>query len=299
MQVSVSENKEMFDIVRRENPTMSRTTIIKIAISVFCLVALVLLYVFGGRVIEYDDPVSVANQADDVRDAFTFDPETLVYDGNGDLDLLEGVTLEGYDEEQLKNMVYIRISTGDSLSEKIIEYTADTDEGRVRSMRNLLLRNYNGPSIVLPDEMPTVTMSTVDHIKELMPEGKTYRVDDGFGNDAREHVQIDAARSPMNSSEVNYTFILENAFGDRTVEKADVIISDAPATIILTDTDITIRTSDYFDPYTYIQSATTADGGSAMDEVVCDEIDTSVTGEYVVNYELLGQTASLRVTVTD
>jgi len=114
---------------------MSRTTIIKIAIAVFCLVALVLLYVFGGRVIEYDDPVSVANQADDVRDAFTFDPETLVYDGNGDLDLLEGVTLEGYDEEQLKNMVYIRISTGDSLSEKIIEYTADTDEGRVRSMR--------------------------------------------------------------------------------------------------------------------------------------------------------------------
>ena len=278
---------------------MSRATIIKIAISVFCLIALVLLYVFGGRVIEYDDPVSVANQADDARDAFVFDPETLVYDGTGDLDLLEGVTLEGYDEDQLEKMVYIRISTGDSLSEKIIEYTADTDDGRVRSMRNLLLRNYNGPSIVLPDEMPTVTMSTVDHIKDLMPEDKTYRVDDGFGNDMRANVQIDAARSPMNSSEVNYSFILENAFGDRTVAKADVIISDAPATIILTDTAITIRTSDYFDPYTYVQSATTEDGGSAMDEVVCDEIDTSVAGEYIVNYELQGQTASLRVTVTD
>ena len=210
-----------------------------------------------------------------------------------------GVTLEGYNEEQLKNMVYIRISTGDSLSEKIIEYTADTDDGRVRSLRNLLLRNYNGPSIVLPDEMPTVTMSTVERIKDLMPEGKTYRVDDGFGNDMRANVEIDAARSPMNSSEVNYTFILENAFGDRTVAKADVIISDVPATIILTDTAITIRTSDYFDPYTYVQSATTEDGGSAMDEVVCDEIDTSVAGEYIVNYELQGQTASLRVTVTD
>ena len=293
----MSENKEMFDVVRRDNPAMSRTTIIKIAI--FCLVALVLLYVFGGWVIEYDDPVSPANQADNSRDAFVFNPETLVYDGTGDLDLLEDVTLEGYNEEQLKKMVYIRISTGDSLSEKIIEYTADTEEGRVRSMRNLLLKNYNGPSVVLPDEMPTVTMNTVDHIKELMPEGKTYRVDDGFGNDAREHVQIDAARSPVNSSEVNYTFILENAFGDRTVAKADATISDAPATIILTDTAITIRTSDNFDPYMYVQSATTADGGSAMDEVICDEIDTNVAGEYIVNYELRGQTASLRVTVTD
>ena len=97
---------------------MSRTTIIKISVSVICLIALVLLYVFGGRVIEDDDMVFEAGQADDIRDAFVFDPETLVYDGTGDIDFLEGVTLEGYNEEQLKSMVYIRISTGDSLSKK-------------------------------------------------------------------------------------------------------------------------------------------------------------------------------------
>ena len=278
---------------------MSRTTIIKTAISVFCLIALVLLYVFGGRVIEDDNAVYEANQADDIRDAFGFAPETLIYDGTGDIDFLQGVTLEGYNEEQLKKMVYIRISTGDSLSEKIIEYTADTDDGRVRSMRNLLLRNYNGPSIVLPDEMPTVTMGTVDHIKDLMPEGKTYRVDDGFGNDAREHVQIDAARSPMNSSEVNYTFILENAFGDRTVAKADAIISDVPATIVLTDTSVTVRVGDYFDPYDFILSATAADGSSILRDVTYDDIDTSIPGDYLVVYELRGQIVSLRVTVTD
>ena len=278
---------------------MSRTTIIKISVSVICLIALVLLYVFGGRVIEDDDMVFEAGQADDIRDAFVFDPETLVYDGTGDVDFLEGVTLEGYNEEQLKNMVYIRISTGDSLSEKIIEYTADTEEGRVRSIRNLLLRNYNGPSIVLPDEMPTVTMGTVDRIADLMPEGKTYRVDDGFGNDMRAHVQIDAARSPVNSAEVNYTFILENAFGDRTVAKADAIISDVPATIVLTDTAVTVKTGGYFDPYDFILSATAEDGSSILGEVICDEIDTSISGEYLVTYEVRGQTASLRVTVED
>lgn len=81
---------------------MSRTTIYKIAISAFCLVALILLYAFGGQVIEDDNAVYEVSQADDARDAFVFDPETLVYDGTGDFDLLEGVTLEGYNEEQLK-----------------------------------------------------------------------------------------------------------------------------------------------------------------------------------------------------
>ena len=144
-----------------------------------------------------------------------------------------------------------------------------------------------------------MTMGTVDHIKDLMPEGKTYRVDDGFGNDAREHVQIDAARSPMNSSEVNYTFILENAFGDRTVAKADAIISDVPATIVLTDTSVTVKTGGHFDPYDFILSATAADGSLIMGEVLCDELDTSIPGDYLVTYELRGQTASLRVTVTE
>lgn len=278
---------------------MSRTTIYKIAISAFCLIVLILLYAFGGQVIEDDNMVYEVSQADDARDAFVFDPETLVYDGTGELDLLEGVTLEGYNEEQLEKMVYIRISTGDSLSEKIIEYTADTEDGRVRSMRDLLLRNYNGPSIVLPDALPTVTMGTVDNIADLMPEGRTYRVDDGFGNDMRAYVQIEAARSPINSSEVNYTFILENAFGDRTAAQADAIISDVPATIILTDASVTVRTGEYFDPYDFILSATAADGSSVIGEVTCNEIDTSISGEYLVNYEVLGQTASLQVTVVD
>jgi hypothetical protein len=278
---------------------MSRTTIIKISISVFSLIALVLLYVFGGRVIEDDNTVFETGQADDTKDAFVFDPETLVYDGTGDIDFLEGVTLEGYNKEQLKKMVYIRISTGDSLSEKIIEYPADTDDGRVRSMRNLLLRNYNGPSIVLPDEMPTVTIGTVDHIADLMPEGKTYQVEDGFGNDVREHVQIDVATSPMNSAEMNYTFILENAFGDRAVAKADAIISDVPTTIILTDASVTLRTGEDFDPYSFILSATDADGSSIMEEVACDELETSTPGEYLITYELRGQRASLRVNVTE
>lgn len=279
---------------------MSRATILKLSVSVLCLIALFLLYIFGGRVITDDSLPYVENTAD-IKDVFTFEPDTLVYDGTGDLDFLEGVSLEGYSKEQLKKMIYIRISTGDSLSEKIIEYSADTDDGRVRSMRNLLLRNYNGPDIELPDEMPTVTLGTLDHLKDLMPDDKTYKVDDGFGNDMRAHVQIDAEQSAMNSALVNYTFILENAFGDRAVARTDVMLSDVPATIVLSTASVTIRSGEYIDPYNYIQSATASDGDSIIEEVLCDDLDTQAIrpGEYFINYELRGQTASLRVIVTE
>ena len=40
---------------------MSRTTIMKISVSVICLIALALLYVFGGRVIEDDNTVFEAS----------------------------------------------------------------------------------------------------------------------------------------------------------------------------------------------------------------------------------------------
>ena len=103
----------------------------------------------------------------------------------------------------------------------------------------------------------------------------------------------------MNSAEVNYTFILENAFGDRTVAKADAIISDVPATIVLTDTAVTVKTGGYFDPYDFILSATAADGSSIIEEVSYNEIDTSVPGDNEVIYELRGQTVSLRVKVAD
>ena len=277
---------------------MQRNTAVKILISITSLLIIALMYILSGR--DTDEP-SMGDSAltDNVSDAFVFEPETLTYDGSGEMDFLEGVFLEGYTADELEDMVYIRVTAGNILSEKYVEYTADTDEGRVRSTRRLLLENYNGPKIQIPDKMPTVTMSNIDQLADLLSEVKNYKVDDGFGNDMRAYVQIAAERSTTNSSIVNYTFTLDNAYGDRAVAQADVHVSDVPAVIVLTAASTTIRVGGFLDPYEFIQSATTMDGSSVIEEVHCSEIDTSEPGEYRITYELRGQTASLDVTVTE
>lgn len=277
---------------------MQRNTAVKILISIASLLIIALMYILSGR--DTDEPsMGDSGLTDDMSDAFVFEPETLTYDGSGEMDFLEGVFLEGYTADELEEMVYIRVTAGNILSEKYVEYTADTDEGRVRSTRRLLLENYNGPKIQIPDKMPTVTMSNIDHLADLLSEVKNYKVDDGFGNDMRAYVQIATERSTTNSSIVNYTFTLDNAYGDRAVAQADVHVSDVPAVIVLTAASTTIRTGGFLDPYEFIQSATTADGSSVIEEVHCSEIDTSEPGEYRIMYELRGQTASLDVIVTE
>lgn len=273
---------------------------IKLSISVLCIAALFLLFIVAGRAVDDDEQDMLrVTEEDGVRDAFGFDPEELTYDGREDLDLLEGVSLDEYSLQDLKNMVFIRISTGENKSEKIIEYSADTDEGRARSKRRLHLKNYSGPEITLPDKMPSVTRGTVGHLAEIMQSENAYEVNDGFGNDARDYVQVEIEKTAQNSSQVQCTFILENEFGDRAVAKADVILSDVPAVITLTDTTVRLNKGEPFDPARYVEKAADADGRSILEEVTCTRIDTSQTGEYEALYRLRGETASLRVVVSE
>ena len=279
---------------------MNHSAIIaKALVSVICIFSLVFLYVFGERFFRTEIQIESQEQVEnEEQDSFVFDPEELVYDGTRDLDLLEGVSLENFSQEELKNKVFISITPADNLSRKTIEYTADTEKGRIRSNRSLRLVNYNGPKIELPDEMPSVTMDEVDQIMDLLSEDESYKAEDGFGKDAREHVQVNIEKSVINSAEVQYTFVLENVFGDRTMEKADVFISDVPAVITLNEKEVFLKAGDSFDATEYIEKAVDPAGESIIEEVICNgDFNSAQSGEYLVTYDLRGQTVSLTVVV--
>ena len=274
--------------------------LVKIFISVFCIMALGFLYFVGDLFSGNAETLSITKADENYRDAFQFEPEELIYDGTGELDFLQGVFLDDYSARELKDIVFIRISTGDNLNQKIVEYTADTKEGRARSIRILQLRNYKGPKIELPDNMPSVTLSTLDYLAEVMSSEKDFKADDGFGHDARKYVQVETERAKQNSALVCCTFILENEFEDRVVAKSDLILSGVPATISLTDSVVYLNVGDYFDPSLYIESAVDAEGHSILEEVYYDgELDTSQPGEYEVYYDLREQRAVLTVIVTE
>ena len=61
-------------------------------------------------------------------------------------------------------MVFTRIRAGDSLSEKKVQYTAETEGGKVRSFR---LRNYSGPKIRIPNSLPEVTRNLAGNFGKL------------------------------------------------------------------------------------------------------------------------------------
>ena len=276
-----------------------RSLILKIIISLACIIVLVMLFYFGDEIIPENDSTDVSVQGEETYlDEFKFDPEELTFDGTGKLDLLKGVSLKGYNAQELKTMVFTRIYGGENLSKKVIEYTADTKDGRVRSKRTLNLENYSGPKITLPDEIPSVTPGTIDSLASLLNAKNGYVVDDGFGNDAREHVDISYRKEMTDSSLVHYTIALDNMFGDRDVAKVDVVLSGTPSHLILTDSQITVRVGETFDPTLYIAVAERADGTSAIGSVnIQGNVDTTKEGTYMLTFELEGQTVTLEVNV--
>ena len=69
---------------------------IKIVVSLTCVIVLVLLFFFGDEILSENSSAYDATQNEETyRDAFIFDPEEMKYDGTGELDLLEGVSLKG------------------------------------------------------------------------------------------------------------------------------------------------------------------------------------------------------------
>ena len=278
---------------------MKSSMVIKIVISLVCIVGIIALFTVGEKILPSDDSEYSAGQGnDEYADAFTFDPEELSYDGTGELDLLEGVTLEGYSAQELKSIVFTRIKKGESLSEKVIEYTVETEKGKMRSTRPLKLNNYNGPKVHIPDDLPEVTRKDIEHFGDLLATKSDYAVDDGFGKDVRDHAEIDYEEDAKESDKVHYAVSFGNMFGDNDVAKVDVSLSGVPAYIALTESEVTINEGDDFNPEDYVARAELADGKEAFEIILYSgDVNTGKEGTYEVEYDLEGETLKLIVNV--
>lgn len=270
---------------------------LKILISVICIAAVAAIMLRGDETSEYTAE-GIEREAEEAVDGFEFDPEELTYDGNGDLDLLQGVSMPGFSRQELKERTFVSIETVGALSKKRVEYSAEKDGVRYRSMRNLHLSGYTGPKITMPQHIPDVTEELIDRFGTLLKSEEDFKVDDGFGNDASAHMEVTAERSTVDSSLVHYVVSIENVFGDRDRVTQDVVLSGDMPVIALTTPEVRIGVRQEFDPRDYIARAEKADHSSAMDAVLVDgTVNTSQAGEYTLTYNLYGESVSLRVIV--
>lgn len=276
-----------------------KSTVIKSVIALVGILGVIILFVFGDNILPLDDTADfIGQEGSEYADDFIFEPEELSYDGTGDLDLLEGVTLEGYSAQELKPLVFTRIYKGESLSEKVIEYTAETDKGKIRSTRPLKLYNYNGPKVHIPNDLPEVTRKGIDRFGELLATKSGYAVDDGFGKDVRDHAEIEYEMDAKESSLVHYAISFANMFGDSDVVKVDVSLSGVPAYLSLTEPEVTLNVGNVFNPADYVARAELADGTAAFEAVrYKSNVNTAKKGIYKVTYDLEGETLTLIVNV--
>ena len=107
----IIKQRDIYRLIEEDIQGMKSSMVIKIVISLVCIVGIIALFTVGEKILPSDDSEYSAGQGnDEYADAFTFDPAELSYDGTGDLDLLEGVTLEGYSDQELKQLVFTRIT---------------------------------------------------------------------------------------------------------------------------------------------------------------------------------------------
>ena len=270
---------------------------LKLLISVICIAAVAVIMLRGDETAEYM-AAGDEGAAKETVDGFEFDPEELIYDGNGDLDLLKGVSLPGFSRQELKERTFVSIETVGALSKKRVEYSAEKDGVRYKSMRALHLSGYTGPKITMPQHIPDVTEEIIDRFGTLLKSEEDFKVDDGFGNDASAHMEVTAERSTVDSSLVHYVVSIENVFGDRDRVTQDVVLSGDMPVIALTTPEVRIGVRQEFDPRDYIARAEKADHSSGMNEViVAGSINTAQAGEYMLTYRLEGESVILRVIV--
>ena len=291
---------------------MYRRTSIMIILSVLSIAVLaVLFFMTGNKDGKTSGQVKGATAVKtENSECFQFDPETLTYDGEEDLDLLEGVTFTDLTDpdaagessesgsgkgaakrgQELRDIVFVRISAGTTLYRKNITYTAQLSNGETASaVRPLRLEGYSRPKITMPgdDKLPQLTRDTMDSIQNEVMDTKGFSADDGFGNDARDHIEVYYETDRLDSSLIHYTYELTNPFNDRAVTSLDMELPSGAARIILSAASVTITQEDPFNAMDFIARAVNADGSDGRYNVkVSGKVDQSTPGSNTVSFDL-------------
>ena len=278
--------------------------ILKYAAAAIAVLNLVLL--FGGETYppqlfgRASEPEETESSAPvETPEGFAFETEALTYSG-GDLDLLEGVSFRGLTAEELRRNVFARVSAGDAIDRKVITYTVNTDEGQVSGTRELILSQYTGPVLHLPDTLPTVPLSDPEGIiGELRSKG-LIRCDDGFGEDISAALTCTVTLDPTNARHAVYRFTLTNMFNDTAYVTADgTLAPDIPYIELTTDTVNLTVGDDFGDPYSYVARAVDTDGSSIGSRVRCyGSVDNRTEGTYALTYTASNAAGAAAHTVT-
>lgn len=271
----------------------SKGQILKIVIVILAILNLIALFVFDYEMPAFlkfrnqESEVSLDNteEAGTIAYSITFDSDELIYDGTSELNLMSGVTVNGPDGPVTDLEVFANIVTADSLKEKEVIYSIDTENGQVTASRKLTLINYTGPSLVLPSTMPEAEETDLDTYLTLMPTDGSFYAKDGYGKDLSTQVSADYTIDAADPTVVHFVFSVTNMFNDKVSVPADITIDSDRPILLLKQASVTIAKGANFQPLDYIEKAETQQGADLLHTVTLEgNVDVNTLGNYVLLY---------------
>ena len=223
--------------------------------------------------------------------AFSFDPETLVYDGTGSLNLLEGVSFGTLTPEEVRTSVFAEIKAGTSKNAKVISYSVKTDSGTVKADRPLTLENYSGPMLALPAAMPEVSLSTLESMGARVVTSEGFIADDGYGNNIGDSLVSSVEIDPTDITNITYNFSLSNMFGDTAYAGTSVSpVIDLPFIELFTAEATYSPSNPFTGKYSNVRRVVDTDGSSIGSRIRCEgEVDPNVPGTYILTYTVTNE----------
>lgn len=261
-------------------------------IGVISLLALVIILILSYQMtMNYKDENN-QNSSENIKIIFDDD---LVYDGTGELDLLDGVSAQGEDGTDLTNRLNAKIVLDGN--DKEIRYSVSNDNGQiVYKARNLVLKNYQGPEIIANDHLNFDVKDLSNLVTVLNGRGELKGLD-GFGKDITN--QITYQREKVSDGIYRLTFTLNNIYLDSTSLTVKANISGAISDPILElyRSSIELDVGSVFYPEDYIKIANDENGNSIKDQVKISSLpNTMQPGVYNVSYQLTSSDNSVIVT---
>lgn len=247
---------------------------------------------------------AVAASLPETAAELVFDSEELIFEGQGSLDLMEGVYAADEDGADITDQVNAVLTGAGSKNRKKIRYTVFTSSGRELSReRTLVLENYRGPEITVPSHLELDADDLGDLVPYLREQG-LLRGEDGFGLDITG--QITWTREKITKGLYRITFRLDNAYLDSASAEAEAVITGKvqDIRISLYETETEIPKDAAFEPLDYLEEAVDPVYGDISGRVeVSGLLDTHTPGAYRLVYTAVSvdgtqvARANLKVTV--
>ena len=261
-------------------------------IGIVSLLALVIILILSFKMTTENNDDDGQNSSENAKIIFEGD---LVYDGTGELDLLDGVSAQGEDGTDLTSNINAKIVLDGNDQE--IRYSVSGENGQiVYKERDLVLKNYQGPAIIANDHLSFDAKDLSNLVTVLNKRGELKGLD-GFGKDITD--QITYQREKVSDGIYRLTFTLNNIYLDSTLLTVKANISGAISDPILElyRSSIELDVGSVFYPEDYIKIANDENGNSVKDQVKISSLpNTMQPGIYNVSYQLTSSDNSVIVT---